>query len=136
MPWSDFFDFDGLSGEGNAEVDLLVAQAKTSAAGDHYGAVAERIQWFGNASIRSRGGRVDLNWAFHRQSFMRPYLIDILQESVGLRWSIACLPVSKIATGQPSVTSASTQSISASTQALMFELMRALRTSRPLSPRT
>ena len=30
-----FFDTDSLAGEGYAEVDLLVVQAKTSAAGDH-----------------------------------------------------------------------------------------------------
>ena len=35
----DFFDADGLAGEGHAEVDLLVVQAKTSAAGDHDRAV-------------------------------------------------------------------------------------------------
>ena len=31
----DFFDTDGLSCKGDAEIDLLVVQAKTSAAGDH-----------------------------------------------------------------------------------------------------
>jgi hypothetical protein len=29
-----FFDADGLAGEGNAEIDLVVIEAKTSAAGD------------------------------------------------------------------------------------------------------
>ena len=47
MPWIDFFDSDGLSGKGNAEIDLLALQAKTSADGDHDGAVVERVVRFG-----------------------------------------------------------------------------------------
>jgi len=60
-----FLDADGLAGERYAEVDLLVVQAKTSAAGDHDGAVVERVVRFGNAVIRARRSRVDLGGAFH-----------------------------------------------------------------------
>src|ERR1700693_3887225 len=45
----NFFDSDRLAGEGYAEVDLLVVQAKTSAAGDDDGAVVERVVRFGDA---------------------------------------------------------------------------------------
>jgi hypothetical protein len=44
-----FLNTDGLAGEGGAEVDLLVVQAKTSAAGDDDGAVVERVVRFGDA---------------------------------------------------------------------------------------
>jgi hypothetical protein len=64
----DFLDTDGLSGEGNAEVDLLVIEAETSAAGEHDGAVVERVVRFGEASIGARGRRVDLGRAFHGHS--------------------------------------------------------------------
>ena len=39
----NFLDAHGLAGKRYAEVDLLVVQAKTSAAGDHDGAVVERV---------------------------------------------------------------------------------------------
>jgi hypothetical protein len=39
----NFFDSDGLAGEGYAEVDLLVVETKASATGDHDGAVVERV---------------------------------------------------------------------------------------------
>src|SRR3984885_9434987 len=45
----NFFDADRLAGEGYAEVDLLVVQAKTSATGDHDGAVVERVVRIGDA---------------------------------------------------------------------------------------
>jgi hypothetical protein len=45
----NFLDTDGLASEGCAEVDLLVVQAKTSAAGDHNGAVVERVVRYGDA---------------------------------------------------------------------------------------
>ena len=80
----DFFDTDGLSGKGNAEIDFLVIQAKTSAAGDHDGAVVERVVGLGNAAIRARGSRVDLGGTFHGESFVRPFVIELLQESVEL----------------------------------------------------
>jgi hypothetical protein len=48
-----FFDPDGLAGEGYAEVDLFVVQAKTSAAGHHDGAVVERVVRIGDAKIVS-----------------------------------------------------------------------------------
>jgi transposase InsO family protein len=47
----NFLDTDGLTGEGSAEVDLLVIGAETSAAGDHEGAVVEGVVRFGEASI-------------------------------------------------------------------------------------
>ena len=47
----NFFDADRLAGEGYAEVDLLVVQAKTSATGDHDGAVVERVVRIGDAEI-------------------------------------------------------------------------------------
>src|SRR5439155_16420282 len=50
----NFLDADGLPGERYAEVDFLVVQAKTSAAGDHDGAVVERVVRFRDASIRTR----------------------------------------------------------------------------------
>jgi hypothetical protein len=49
MPWSTSFDADRLAGEGYAEVDLLVVQAKTTAAGDDDSAVVERVVGFGDA---------------------------------------------------------------------------------------
>src|SRR5579864_1118698 len=39
----DFLHTNGLAGEGYAEVDLLVVQAKASTAGDHDGAIVERV---------------------------------------------------------------------------------------------
>jgi len=75
---------DGLTGEGYAEVDLLVVQAKTSAVGDNNGAVAERVVRFGDAAIGAEGRRVDLGGAFDGESFMRPFLIELLQEGVEL----------------------------------------------------
>ena len=50
----DFFDADGLAGEGHAEVDFLVVQSKTSAAGDHDPAVVEWVVGFWNAPIRGQ----------------------------------------------------------------------------------
>ena len=67
----DFFDADGLSSERHAEIDLFVVQAKTSAAGDHDGAVVERAVRFGHAAIGARGSRVDFGRVFHGESFMR-----------------------------------------------------------------
>jgi hypothetical protein len=49
----DFLDTDGLTGEGNAEVDFLVIEAETSAAGDHDGAVVEWVVRFGGGLDRS-----------------------------------------------------------------------------------
>ena len=79
-----FLDPDGLAGKGYAEVDLLVEQAKTSAAGDHDGAVVERVVRFGDAAIGTRRSRIDFSRAFHGQGFMRPFLIELLQEGVEL----------------------------------------------------
>src|SRR4029077_5038211 len=61
----DFFDADGLAGEGHAEVDLLVVQAKASAAGDHDRAVVKWVMRFWDASIRTGRSRVNLGRAFH-----------------------------------------------------------------------
>src|SRR5579864_6107776 len=80
----DFRHTNGLAGEGYAEVDLLVVQAKASTAGDHDGAIVERVVRFGDAATGARGSRVDLSWAFHGQGFMGPFLIELLQESVEL----------------------------------------------------
>ena len=80
----NFFDTDGLAGEGYAEVDLFVVQAKMSAAGDHDGAVVERIVRFGNASIGAVGSRVDLDRAFHGEGLMRSFVIEFVQEGVEL----------------------------------------------------
>src|SRR5579864_7842900 len=44
-----FFDSDRLTGEGYAEVDLLVVQTNTPAASDDDGAVVERVVRFGDA---------------------------------------------------------------------------------------
>jgi hypothetical protein len=60
----DFFDAHGLAGEGDTEVDLLVVQAKASAAGDDDGAVVERVMRFWDASIGSARSRVDLSRDF------------------------------------------------------------------------
>jgi hypothetical protein len=43
----DFLDTEGRTGEGNAEVDFLVIEAETSAAGDHDGVVVEWVVRFG-----------------------------------------------------------------------------------------
>src|SRR5439155_21760638 len=80
----NFLDADGLPGERYAEVDFLVVQAKTSAAGDHDGAVVERVVRFRDASIRTRGSRVDLGRGFHGESFMGAFVIEFLQEGVEL----------------------------------------------------
>src|SRR5579871_6612884 len=71
----DFFDADGLAGEGHAEVDLLVVQAKTSAAGDHDRAVVKWVMRFGDTSIRTGRSRVNLGRAFHAQGFMGSFVI-------------------------------------------------------------
>src|SRR5246127_4560605 len=78
----DLLDTDGLARKGYAEVDLLVIEAKTSAAGDHDGPVVEGVVRFGDASIRATGSRVDLGRAFHGKGLMGPFLIEFLQESV------------------------------------------------------
>jgi len=80
----DFFDADGLSCKGNAEVDLLVVQAKTSATGDHDRAVVEGVVRFWDASIRMGGSRVNLGRAFHGESFMGSFVIEFLHEDVEL----------------------------------------------------
>ena len=80
----NFLDAHGLAGERNAEVDLLVVQAKTSATCDHDGAVVERVVSFRDAAIGARGSRVDLGRAFHGESFMGSFLIEFLQEGVEL----------------------------------------------------
>jgi hypothetical protein len=82
----DFLDTDGLTGEGNAEVDLLVIEAETSAAGDHNGAIVEGVVRFGEAAIGARGSRVDRGRAFHGESLMRSFVIKLLQEGVELGW--------------------------------------------------
>ena len=79
-----FLDADGLPGERYAEVDFLVVQAKPSAAGDPDGAVVERVVRFRDASIRTRGSRVDLGRAFHGESFMGSLVIEFLQAGVEL----------------------------------------------------
>src|ERR1700756_4530803 len=78
----DLLDTDGLARKGDAEVDLLVIEAKTSAVGDYDGPVVERVVRFGDASIRATGSRVDLGRAFHGKGLMGPFLIEFLQESV------------------------------------------------------
>src|SRR5271165_4428665 len=78
----DFFDADGLSRKGNAEINLLVVQAKASAAGDHDGAVVERVVRFWDPSIGAAGSRIDLGRTFHGESFMRSFLIELLHEGV------------------------------------------------------
>jgi hypothetical protein len=77
----NFLDTDSLAGKGYAQVDLLVVEAKTPATGDHDGAVVERVVRFGNAAIRRRGRQINLSGAFHRESFMRPFLIELLNKS-------------------------------------------------------
>ena len=79
-----FFEADGLSGKGYAEVDLLVVQAETSATGDEDSAVVERVVRFGDASIETGRSRVDLGRAFHGESFMRSFVIEFVQEGVEL----------------------------------------------------
>jgi len=55
----DFFDAD----EGHAEVDLLVVQAKASAAGDQDRAVVKWVMRFWDASMRTGRSRVKLGRA-------------------------------------------------------------------------
>ena len=80
----NFLDAHGLAGEGYAEVDLLVVQARTSAASDHDGAVVERVVRLRDASIGARGSRVYLGRAFHGESFMGSFVIEFLHEDVEL----------------------------------------------------
>ena len=58
MPVVDFFDNDGLSCKGHAEIDLLVVQAKTSAAGDDDRAVVEWLVRLWDPSIAAAKSRV------------------------------------------------------------------------------
>jgi hypothetical protein len=67
----DFFDADGLSCRGHAEIDLFIVQAKTSATGDHDGAIVERVMRFWDSSIRAAGSRVDLGRAFSTANDIR-----------------------------------------------------------------
>lgn len=80
----NFFDPDGLACQGYAEIDFLVIQAKTSAAGDHNRAIVERIVRFWNPQVGTRRSRINLGRAFHGEGFMRPLLIELLQEGVKL----------------------------------------------------
>jgi hypothetical protein len=73
----DFFDADGLSSKGYAEVDLLVVQAETSATGDHQRAVVERVVRLWDASIGTAGSRIDFDRALHGERFMRSFLIEL-----------------------------------------------------------
>ena len=82
MPSSTSLTPTAWPGKGYAEVDLLVVEAKTPAAGDHDGAIVERVVRLGNAAIRTRGRRIDLGWAFHGEGFMRPFLIELLNKSI------------------------------------------------------
>ena len=84
MPWSTSLTPTGLACKGHAEIDLLVVQAKASATGDHDGAVVEWVVRFWNAAIGAAGSRIDLGGAFHAKRFMRPFLIEFLNESIEL----------------------------------------------------
>src|ERR1700732_295318 len=78
----NFFDSDRLTGEGNAEVNLLVVEANTPAAGDDEGAIVERVVRFGDAEIGAAGSRVDLGRAFHGEGFMGSFVVYFLQKGV------------------------------------------------------
>jgi hypothetical protein len=69
----NFFDADGLACEGYAEVDLLVIQAKTSAAGDHDGAVMERVVRFSCQSGPQFHGCNPAGWSAGRSATNGPY---------------------------------------------------------------
>ena len=80
----DLLDADSLACERYAEVDFLVVQAKASTAGDHDCAVVERVVGFWDAAIGAAGSSIDLGWAFHVESFVGPFAIELLEESVEL----------------------------------------------------
>jgi hypothetical protein len=63
---------------------FFIEQAKTSAAGDHDGAVVERVVRFRDAAIGTGGSRVDLGGAFHGEGFMGPLVVEFLEEGVEL----------------------------------------------------
>ena len=67
----DFFDPDSLSRKGYAEIDLLAVQAKTSAAGDHDGAVVDRVVRLWDAAP-SQGIRTQ-SQINRRETFLKTY---------------------------------------------------------------
>ena len=84
MPWSTSLTPTAWPARDTLRLIFFVVQAKTSAAGDHDGAVVERIVRFGNASIGAVGSRVDLDRAFHGEGLMRSFVIEFVQEGVEL----------------------------------------------------
>ena len=71
-----------MAGEGYAEIDFFVVQAKTTAAGDHNGAVVERIVGLGDTLIRSGRRCVQLSRALHGERFMRAFAVELVNELV------------------------------------------------------
>ncbi len=80
----DLFNAHGLAGERFAEIDFLAVKTQAAAAGDHNGAVMERVVRLGNVLVEPRRSDVNLGRTLHFQGLMRPLVIELLYECVEL----------------------------------------------------
>ena len=84
MPWSTSLIPTACPARETLRLIFLLYKQTRPQLGDHDRAVVERIVGFRDAAIRAAGSRVDLGRAFHAESFMRSFVIELLQESVEL----------------------------------------------------
>ena len=78
----NFFDADGLAGKDGAEINLFAAQTEATAIGDDNGLVVKGIIKIGQSLIGAGGGLIDLGRALHVESFVRPFLIEDVDEVI------------------------------------------------------
>ena len=64
------------------DIDLLSVQADSAAGGDRDGPVVKGILQLRQAHVGPLGGRVYLGRPLHLKSFVRPFVVELLNELV------------------------------------------------------
>lgn len=80
----DLLDADGLAGEGSTEIDFLTIETEPAATGDHDGAVMKRVVRRRDALIGTDRSSVQLSRTLHRERFVRPFVIELMDEGIEL----------------------------------------------------
>ena len=63
---------------------VAVGETLAAAVGDDDGFVVKRVEWLANAAIGLGGSGVEFGGAFHFQSFMRTFIVELLDEGIEL----------------------------------------------------
>jgi hypothetical protein len=78
----NFFDADGLAGKDPAENNLFAAQTDAAATSDDNDFVVQGIIDIGQSFISASRGLMDLGRTLHAESFMRAFLVEVLDKVI------------------------------------------------------